>query len=70
MIAPAQALSAAGLIGTSQRRGFCPACRLFQIGNAPQEIAAPALIAVAFLIAATLAWALTIAGSRSMDEMM
>jgi predicted metal-binding membrane protein len=64
----AQVLSAVGLIRTSRRRGFCPACRLYQTGDAPQEIAAPALIALAFLIVAALAWALTIAGSRSMDD--
>jgi predicted metal-binding membrane protein len=65
----AQVLSAVGLIRPSRRRGFCPACRLFQTGDAPQEIAAPALIALAFLILAALAWVLTIAGSRSMDDM-
>jgi predicted metal-binding membrane protein len=65
----AQALSAVGLIRTSRRRGFCPACRLFQTGDAPREIAAPALIVLAFLIVAALAWALTIARSRSMDDM-
>ena len=65
----AQVLSAVGLIRTSRRGGFCPACRLFQTGDAPQEIAPPALIALAFLIVAALAWALTIAGSRSMDDM-
>jgi len=65
----AQVLSAVGLIRTSRRRGFCPACRLFQTGDGPQEIAAPALIALAFVIVAALAWALTIAQSRSMDDM-
>jgi predicted metal-binding membrane protein len=65
----AQVLSAVGLVRTSRRRGFCPACRLFQTGDGPQEIAAPALIALAFLIVAALAWALTIARSRSMDDM-
>jgi len=65
----AQVLSAVGLIRTSRRRGFCPACRLFQAGDAPQEIAAPALIALAFLVVAALAWALTIARWRSMDDM-
>jgi predicted metal-binding membrane protein len=66
---PAQVLSAVGLIKTSRRRGFCPACRLFQTGDGPQEIAAPALIALAFLIVAALAWALTIVRMRSMDDM-
>jgi predicted metal-binding membrane protein len=65
----AQVLSAVGLIRTSRRRGFCPACRLFQTGDGPQEIAAPALSALAFLIVAALAWALTIARSPSMDDM-
>ena len=65
----AQVLSAVGLIRTSRRRGFCPACRLFQTGAAPQEIAAPALIALAFLVVAALAWAVTFARSRSMDDM-
>jgi predicted metal-binding membrane protein len=65
----AQMLSAVGLIRPSRRRGFCPACRLFQTGDAPQEIAAPGLIALAFLIAAALAWALTIARLSSMDNM-
>jgi predicted metal-binding membrane protein len=62
-------LSAVGLIRTSRRRGFCPACRLFQSGDAPQEIAAPAMIALAFLIFAALAWGLTIARMSSMDDM-
>ncbi len=66
---PAQMLSAVGLIKTSRRRGFCPACRLFQTGDGPQEIAAPALIALAFLVVAALAWALTIARLSSMDDM-
>jgi predicted metal-binding membrane protein len=65
----AQMLSSVGLIRPSRRRGFCPACRLFQRGDAPQEIAAPGLIALAFLIAAALAWALTIARLSSMDNM-
>jgi predicted metal-binding membrane protein len=64
-----QVLSAVGLIRTSRRRGFCPACRLFQTGDAPREIAAPALIALASLIVAALAWVLTIAQPRSMDDM-
>ena len=65
----AQMLSAVGLIRTSRRRGFCPACRLFQSGDAPQEIAPPAMMAVAFLIVAALAWGLTIARMSSMDDM-
>jgi predicted metal-binding membrane protein len=62
-------LSAAGLIRTSRRGGFCPACRLLQSDAAPREIAAPALIALVFLIVAALAWAVTIARMRSMDDM-
>ncbi len=65
----AQMLSAVGLIRVSRRRGFCPACRLVQTGDAPQEIAAPAMIALAFVIVAALAWVLTIAWSRSMGDM-
>jgi len=65
----AQMLSAVGLIRPSRRRGFCPACRLFQSGDTPQEIAAPALIALAFLVVAALAWVLTIVRMSSMDDM-
>src|SRR4051794_21137591 len=68
-MSPAQVLSKVGLIKTSRRRGFCPACRLFQTGDGPQEIAAPALIALAFLIVAVLAWAFTIERMSSMDDM-
>src|SRR5262249_17590404 len=69
LMAHAQMLSAGGLIRTSRRRGFCPACRLFQTGDGPQEIAAPALIALAFLIVAALAWIVTIARMSSMEDM-
>ena len=65
----AQMLSAVGLIRTSRRRGFCPACRLFETGDGPQEISAPALIAVAFLIVAAAAWTVTIARMSTMDDM-
>ena len=65
----AQMLSAVGLIRPSRRRGFCPACRLFQTGDAPQEIAAPALLALAFLVVAALAWVVTIVRMSSMDDM-
>ena len=65
----AELLSAVGLIRTSRRRGFCPACRLFQTGDGPQEISAPAFIALAFLIIAALAWIVTIARISSMDDM-
>jgi predicted metal-binding membrane protein len=65
----ADLLSAVGLIRTSRRRGFCPACRLFQTGDGPQEISTPALIALAFLIVAVLAWIVTIARMSSMEDM-
>jgi predicted metal-binding membrane protein len=65
----AELLSAVGLIRTSRRRGFCPACRLFQTGDGSQEIAAPALIALGFLIVAALAWTVTIVRMSSMDGM-
>jgi predicted metal-binding membrane protein len=69
MMSLAQMLSAVGLIRPSRRRGFCPACRLFQTGDAPQELAAPALITLAFVIVAALAWAWTIVQSPSIDNM-
>jgi Predicted metal-binding integral membrane protein (DUF2182) len=65
----AQMLSTLGLIRTSRRRGFCPACRLFQTGDGPQEISAPALVAFVFVIVAAAAWTLTIARMSSMDDM-
>jgi len=68
-MAYAQVLSAMGLVRPSKRGGFCPACRVVQTGDTPQEIAAPALIALALLVVAALAWAVTIARSTSMDNM-
>src|SRR5438067_12308184 len=65
----AQLLCAVGLIRTSRRRGFCPACRLFQTGDSPQEISAPAVMALAFLIVAAVAWIVTIIRMSSMDDM-
>jgi predicted metal-binding membrane protein len=65
----AELLSAVGLIRTSRRRGFCPACRLFQTGDGPREVSAPALIALAFLVVAALAWIVTIARMSSMEDM-
>jgi predicted metal-binding membrane protein len=62
-------LSTVGLIRPSRHHGFCPACHLFQTDDASQEIAAPAVIVLAFLIVAALGWALTIAWSRSMGDM-
>jgi predicted metal-binding membrane protein len=69
MMSLAQLLSSVGLIRPSKHGGFCPACRLFQTGDAPQEIAAPSLIALAFLVVAALAWVVTIARTTSMDDM-
>lgn len=68
-MSPARVLAAVGLVKTSRRRGFCPACRLFQTGDGPQEVAAPALIAVAFLVVAALAWVWTFVRMRAMGEM-
>ena len=68
-MAHAQMLASVGLIRPSRRRGFCPACRLFQSGDTPQEIAAPALLTVAFLVLAGAAWVATIARFSSMDDM-
>src|SRR5438874_773541 len=65
----AQMLSAVGLIRTSRRRGFCPACRLFQTGDGPQEMSAPALMALGFLIVAAVAWTVTIVRMSAMDDM-
>lgn len=68
-MSPAQMLAAVGLIRPSRRRGFCPACRILLAGDTPQEIAAPALIALAFLVVAALAWVVTIVRMRSMHDM-
>ncbi len=65
----ARMLSAVGLIRESRQRGFCPACRDYQTGDAPREIAAPAVIALVCIILAALAWAWTIGQSRSMADM-
>jgi|ERR1051326_440976 predicted metal-binding membrane protein len=68
-MAHTQMLAAVGLIRPSRRRGFCPACRLFQSGDTPQEIAAPALLTVAFVGVAAVAWVMTVVRITSMDEM-
>ena len=68
-MAHAQMLASVGLIRPSRRRGFCPACRLFLAGDTAHEIAAPALIALAFLVVAALAWVFTIVRMSSMDDM-
>jgi predicted metal-binding membrane protein len=66
-----RALSAAGIIRPTRRRGFCPACSGWQPGTADRpgradsEISPPALAALAFLALAAVAWAWTIWQSRS-----
>jgi predicted metal-binding membrane protein len=64
-----QALSAVGLIRPTSRRGFCPACRLWDRGSSDRpgsaEFSAPAIAALAFLALALAAWTLTIQRSRS-----
>jgi predicted metal-binding membrane protein len=70
-----QVLSAARLIRPTRRRGFCPACRGWapgsagRSGDAQSEISPPALIALAFLGLAAVAWAWTIRQSTSAGEM-
>ncbi|MBV8714558.1 MAG: DUF2182 domain-containing protein [Chloroflexi bacterium] len=68
-MAHAEVLAAVGLIRPSRRRGFCPACRLFQKGDESREISAPALIALAFLIVAAGAWAVMVGRMSNMDDM-
>jgi predicted metal-binding membrane protein len=68
-MASAQLLSAVGITRPSKRGGFCPACRLLQSGDTPQEIAAPALVSIVVLLVAGLAWAVTIARWSSMGDM-
>lgn len=62
-------LSAVGLIRPTRRRGFCPACRFWDMGSDEEpgraEISAPAVAALAFLALAAVAWALTIWRSRN-----
>src|SRR5438445_4543181 len=70
-----QTLAAAGLIRTTKRRGFCPACRfLFAVPAGEQrggevELAPPAFAALAFLVVAAIAWALVVRESRSGGDM-
>ena len=64
-----EVLSAVGLIRASRRRGFCPACRLFQSGDTPKEIAAPGVLALASLVVAAVAWGVTIRQSTSTGDM-
>ena len=66
------ALLAAGLIRPIRRRGFCPACRGWNSGTAPDtehEVSRPSLTALAFLLLAAVAWALTVWQSRSTGGM-
>jgi pimeloyl-ACP methyl ester carboxylesterase/predicted metal-binding membrane protein len=63
------ALEAARLVRTKKWRGFCPACRLWADDPGGAETSPPALIALAFLVLAALAWALVIWQSRSMTGM-
>jgi predicted metal-binding membrane protein len=70
-----EVLSAVGLIRTSRRRGFCPACRLWltgaedEPGRVEGEVSPAGLTALAFLVLAALGWALTIWQSRAADAM-
>src|SRR5579859_1638014 len=69
LMSHAQMLASVGLIRPTRRRGFCPACRLFQADDGPREISAPAVIALVWLIVALGAWAVVIARMSSMDDM-
>jgi predicted metal-binding membrane protein len=64
-----QALSTVGLIRPTMRRGFCPACRLWDRDSNERpgraEVSAPAVVALVFLGLAAVAWLLTIWWSRS-----
>jgi predicted metal-binding membrane protein len=68
-----QALSTVGLIRPTRRRGFCPACRLWDPGSNDRagraEVSAPAVVALAFLALAAIAWALTVwrSGNAGME---
>ena len=68
-MAHAQVLSSVGLI-KPRRRGFCPACRLFLTGDAPQDVSPPALVALSFVLVAALAWGVSIMRMSSMDMTM
>ena len=65
-------LSTVGLVRPARRRGFCPACRLHLMEDAPQgssDLAVPALAVAATLVLAVGAWAFTVDQSRSMIGM-
>jgi predicted metal-binding membrane protein len=70
-----QALLAARLIRRTRARGFCPACRGWQPGTADRpgladrEVSPPAVLALAFLVLAGIAWAWTIWQSSSATAM-
>jgi predicted metal-binding membrane protein len=70
-----RALASVGLIRPARRRAFCPACKGWT-GTAPEhgaavarEVAPPAVAALLFLVAASIAWARVIEQSRSMGGM-
>jgi hypothetical protein len=64
-----KALSTVGLSRPTRRRGFCPACRLWDPGSNDRagraEISAPAVVALAFLALSAIAWVLTIRRSEN-----
>ena len=68
-----RALSTVGLIRPTRRRGFCPACRLWDPGSNDRagraEVSAPAVVALAFLALAAIAWVLTVwrSGNAGME---
>src|SRR5262245_38327190 len=70
-----QARTAAGLVRTTRRRGFCPACRGWvpgvadRPGSSGNELSPPALTVLAFLVVAVAAWAVTFRQARSADGM-
>jgi predicted metal-binding membrane protein len=67
-----EALSAVGLIRPVRQRGYCPACKGWNVGtgdpprSARYEVDPAALISLAVLVVAVLAWILTVEQSRSM----
>jgi predicted metal-binding membrane protein len=68
-----QTLSAVGLIRTTRRHGFCPACRLWtpagERHGAGWELAPSTPTVLSFLVVAAIAWWLTIVQSRSLGGM-
>src|SRR6266487_5272460 len=74
-MALSQTLASVGLIRTTRRRGFCPACRFLfaaragEQGRGEVELAPPAFAALASLVVAAIAWALVVRESRSGGDM-